>query len=305
MPLIPISAPQAVTPGGGFDYVTVDPVRRRVYAAHGGAKALLVADADTGKVLGLVQVGPMAGVAVDPANGHVYTGNGRGQSVSEIDPVAMKVLRTVKVAGAVDAIAYDPTLKRIYADEDDGTRIFVIDTTTFKLIATVALPGHKPEYIQIDPQTHDVYQNISNLGEIAVIDPHTLKVARVFATPQLSNNHPLQYDARAHALIAAGENGTLAVYSRGGKLLHKIAYPGKVDQCSFDQSRGWLACAGRSLVLFSVDGSGTPKLLASRVVANGFHTTAIDPKTGNIWAVWGDRGTGKAFIQGFAYKPKA
>ncbi|MHB8147374.1 MAG: YncE family protein [Vulcanimicrobiaceae bacterium] len=303
MPLIPIAAPQAVAPGGGFDYVTVDAQRRRVYAAHGGAKALLIADADSGKVLGLVQVGPMAGVAVDPATGHVFTGNGRAQSVSEVDPVAMKVVRTVKVPGHVDAIAYDPKLKRIYADEGDGTRMFVIDTTTFKQIATVALPGHKPEYLQVDPQTHDVYQNISNLGEIAVIDPHTLKVSRVFATPQLTNNHPLQYDAKAHVLLAAGENGTLAAYDRHGKLVHSIAYPGTVDQCSFDPSRGWLACAGTSLVLFSIDATGAPKLLASRVIAKGFHTTAIDEKTGTMWAVWGDRSTGKAFLQGYAYKP--
>ena len=274
--------------------MTVDAQRRRVYAAHGGAKSLLIADADSGKVLGLVAVGPMAGVAVNPVN---------GQSVSEVDPIAMKVLRTVKVAGNVDAIAYDPMLKRIYADEDDGTRLFVIDAVTFKELATVALPGHKPEYLQVDPQTHEVYQNISNLAAIAVIDPQALKVSRVFATPQISNNHPLQYDAAAHVLLAAGENGTLAVYDRSGKLVDSIAYPGHVDQCSFDQARGWLACAGTSLVLFGVDAEGKPALLASRVVAAGFHTTAIDPKTGTMWAVWGDRATGKAFLQGFAYKP--
>ena len=35
----------------GFDYVTIDAVNRRVYAAHGGSGRLLVADADTGKVI--------------------------------------------------------------------------------------------------------------------------------------------------------------------------------------------------------------------------------------------------------------
>ena len=40
-------------------------------------------------------------------------------------------------------------------------------------------PGHKPEYIQVDPQTHDVYQNIATDNEIAVIDPKTLKVKRL------------------------------------------------------------------------------------------------------------------------------
>ncbi len=40
-----------------------------------------------------------------------------------------------------------------------------------------------------------------------------------------------------------------------------------------------------------------------RPIAQGVHTTAIDPKTGTIWVVWSDRATGAASIQGFTYKP--
>ena len=303
MPIVPVTVAQPVSPGGGFDYVTVDAQRGRVYAAHGGGDGLLVADANTGNVLGIVKVGPMAGVAVDPATGHVYTGNGDAKSVSEVDPETLTILRSVPVDGPVDAIAYDPDMNRIYADEDDGTRVFVIDTKTFKLIATVAVPGHKPEYIQVDPQTHDVYQNIASDSEIAVINPKTLKVSRVIKTPEITNNHPLQYDATHHALLVAGENNVLSVYDRSGKLLHKVAYPGHVDQCSYEPTRGWLACAGGGITLYSWDGSGEPKLLDNHPVAAGVHTTAIDAKTGTIWVVWGAKGSDEASIQGFTYKP--
>jgi len=155
MPILPVTPPQPIVTSGGFDYVTVDSARRRVYAAHGGASQLLIVDANDGKVLGLVTVGEMHGVAVDPATGHVYTGEGGdtagANAVSEVDPGAMQEVRRVAVGGHVDAIAYDPGLHRIYADEDDGTRIFVIDAKTFKQIGTIALPGHKPEYIQVNP----------------------------------------------------------------------------------------------------------------------------------------------------------
>jgi len=307
MPIVAVTQPQAVTPGGGFDYVTVDAARGRVYAAHGGGGGLLVADAATGKVLGIVKVGPMAGVAVDPATGHVFTGNGESKSVSEVDPVALKVLRSVTVDGPVDAIAFDAALGRIYADEDDGTRVFVIDAKTFKQIATVKLPGHKPEYVQVDPETHEVYQNIASddpsVSQIAVIDPHSLQVVRSIPTPFLRSNHPLQYDAQHHALLVAGENGVLAVFDRSGKLLYRVSYPGRVDQCSWEPSRGWLSCAGGGITLFSYDGATAPKLLATLPVARGLHTNAIDPSTGTIWAVWGDRSSAAASIQGFTYKP--
>lgn len=307
MPIVAVIHQQPVTPGGGFDYVTVDSARRRVYAAHGGGGGLLIANADTGKVLGIVKVGDMAGVAVDPATGHVFTGNGDGKSVSEVDPQTQTIVRTVSVDGPVDAIAYDPGLHRIYADEDDGTRIFVIDSQTFKQIATIKLPGHKPEYIQVDPETHDVYQNITSddpaVSQIAVVNPQSLTVTRSIPTPFLKSNHPLQYDAQHHALFVVGENGILAVFDRSGKLLHKVAYPGRVDQCSWDGTRGWLSCAGGGVTVFSYDGVSDPKLLATLKVAPGLHTNAIDPTTGTIWAVWSDRATKAASIAGFTYKP--
>jgi DNA-binding beta-propeller fold protein YncE len=307
VPIVPVTQAQPVNPGGGFDYVTVDASRGRVYAAHGGGDGLMIADADTGNVIGIVKVGPMAGVAVDPATGHVFTGNGDAKSVSEVDPVTQTILRTAVVDGPVDAIAYDAALGRIYADEDDGTRIFVIDTKSFKLVATVALPGHKPEFIQVDPETHDIYQNISDkdpkVSQIAVIDAKTLKVKRSIPTPILSMDHPLQYDAEDHQLLVVGENNVLAVYSRAGKLLHKVAFPGHVDQCSWEPTRRWLACAGGGIRLFSYDGTSDPKLLGSVDVAPGVHTLGIDAKTGNIWVVWGDRTTGSASVQAFTYKP--
>jgi len=306
VPIVPVTDKQPVNPAGGFDYVTVDSARGRVYAAHGGGGGLMVADADTGNLLGIVPVGSMAGVAVDAATGHVFTGNGDGKSVSEVDPATMTILRTAVVDGEVDAIAYDPVLGRIYADEDNGTRIFVVDTKTFKQIATITLPGHKPEYIQVDPETHNVYQNISDkntaVSQIAVVDPKSFKV-RSIPTPITTDNHPLQYDAVHHALIMVGENNVLAVYDRSGKLLYKVDYPGRVDQCSWEPSRGWLACAGGGITLYAFDGVSAPKLLETLPIAPGIHTTSIDPKTGTIWVVWNDKATSSSYLQGFTYRP--
>lgn len=302
MPIVPFIPPQAVATGArhGFDYVTVDAQRRRVYAAHSGNASLLIVNADTGKVLGQVRVGPMAGVAVNPATGNVYTGDGDGKAISEVDPVWMRVVHRVSVDGPVDAIAYDPQLHRVYGDEDDGTRIFVIDTKTFKQIATVALPGHKPEYLVIDPKTHFVYQNIATNSEIAVIDPTSLKVTRTISTPGIRDNHPLQFDATHRTLIAGG-GGHLSVYSLAGKRLGTTAIP-RIDQCSLDERRQILACAGGGgISLYSIAATGALKAIASRPINARVYTVGVDMRTGRLWAVWGTpRGD---FVQGFTYKP--
>lgn len=299
MQLLPVAPPVAVPGMPGFDYVAVDAARRRVYAAHTGSRALLIIDADSGEVKDEVRVGPVHGVAVDPVSGVVFTGNGTDDSVSEVDPQTQKVVTSVGLPGAIDAIAYDATLKRIYADEDNGTRIFVIDARTMQHVATISLPGHHPEYLAIDPENHDVYQNVSDLSEIAVIDPRSLKVPYVITTPGIPHNHPLQYDAAYHEIITGG-GGIIAAYDGDGKQLGVAATP-EVDQCDLDQQTHYIACAGGGYitVLQTRPGQG-PAVLAQADVPRGVHTLAIDPKTGNIFAVWGS--SMGDFVQRFAMR---
>jgi DNA-binding beta-propeller fold protein YncE len=299
MPLTAVSPPHAVPILSGFDYVTVDAARRRVYAAHTGSGALLIVDADSGDVLGQVRVGPLHGVAVDPATGHVYTGNGTSQSISEIDPVALKVLRTVDVAGNVDAIAYDAGNGRIYADEDDGTHMYVVDATAMKSVGTIDLPGHKPEYLAVNPATHEVYQNITDLAEIAVVDPTTLKVKRTIATPEIEGNHPLQYDAAYGHLLVGGQNGTIAAYDTTGKLIGTIAIQPRVDQCSLDVATHELACAGSGMLSIVRDmPSGSPVAVSTASIDRGAHTVGYDSTSGKAWIVWAQ--PAGDFVQAFA-----
>jgi DNA-binding beta-propeller fold protein YncE len=286
----------------GFDYVSVDAQRRRIYAAHGGSKALLIVDADSGKVIGQVRVGPMAGSAIEPLTGHVFTGNGEDDSVSEVDPVAMKVLRSVDTSGPVDAIAYDPANGRIYADEDDGTHLFVIDAKTFTLVKSIVLPGHKPEFITIDPETHEVYQNIDDLSEIAVIDPVTLTVKRTIPTPEVKANHPLQYDPDFHQLAVGGTSGAsgiMSTYTREGQKLGSITVP-RFDQCNLDRTQHILACAGGGgITRIQLKDGAAPEIIDTTPVNPGVHTTAIDPTTHAVFTVWSNRDGSGDFVQKF------
>jgi hypothetical protein len=301
--LTAISPPQPVPVYSGFDYVAVDAQRRRVYAAHGGSKTLLVVDADSGKVIGQVPVGPMHGVAVDPVSGHVFTGNGESDSISEVDPSALKVIRSVAVSAPVDAIAYDPAVNRLYAGEDDGTHLFVIDTKTFKLVKTITIPGHKPEYLAVDPRTHEVYQNIANLAEVAVIDPVSLMVKRTFRTPELTNNHPLQYDAGFKQIAVGGTNGVFSAYTTAGVKLGQIAVP-RFDQCTLDPTQHILACGGGGgITRIRLNRGAAPTIIDTTAVDDGVKTTAIDPSNHRVWTVWSKHDGSGDFVQGFDPAP--
>jgi hypothetical protein len=288
--LIPVTPPAHVQMFSGFDYMTGDAQRHRIYAAHTGSNALLIVNADTGAMT-QVRVGPMHGVAVNPDNGHVYTGDGLARTVSEVDPQSAKIVASAAVDGTVDAIAYDPALHRIYADEDDGTHVYVVDADSMKEVASLTVPGHKPEYLQVDPQTHEVYQNIADLSEIAVIDSTKLQVTRIIPTPVITNNHPLQYDAAYHLLIVGGANGTLATYSRAGKLLSTAAAPAAVDQCDLNPVSHYLACAGsKKVAVLALTPDGSLKQVTDFDAPAGVHTVAWDRHTGTIWIVWNEPG---------------
>jgi DNA-binding beta-propeller fold protein YncE len=300
--LTPAAPPQAVPVFSGFDYVTVDAQRRRVYAAHGGSRALLVVDADTGKIVGQARVGPMHGVAVEPTTGHVFTGNGDSDTLSEVDPTSLKVLRSVDVPGAIDAIAYDRANGHIYADEDDGTHVFVVDAKTFKMIKSITIPGHKPEYIAVNPATHEVYQNIDNTSEIAVIDPTSLSVKRTISTPEIKHNHPLQFDVEYQQIVIAGTD-MMSAYSPDGKKLGSTTVS-KFDQCDLDPTQHILACAGDGGVTrIQLTRGGAPKVLDTVPVNAGVHTDAIDPKTHAVWTVWSVRDGSGDFVQRFNPAP--
>ncbi|MBV8117428.1 MAG: hypothetical protein JOZ01_05595, partial [Candidatus Eremiobacteraeota bacterium] len=162
MPIIVAAPPERVPVFGGFDYLTVDEARHRAFAAHTRSQRLLIVDETTARTAGQVDVGPMHGVAVDPQTGDVFTGNGTDDTISKVDPAAMKVLASVDVPGHIDAIAYDPGRGRIYADQDGGGNVYVIDGATMKLLGTIPMPADDLESPSVDPKTGILYQNLAN-----------------------------------------------------------------------------------------------------------------------------------------------
>lgn len=290
MPLSVAAPPQPVPIFSGFDYVTIDEARRRVYAAHNASKRLLVVDASNGRVLAQVDVGPMHGVAVDPASGDIFTGNGTDQTLSKVNPTTLKVDASVDVPGAIDAIAYDPVRHRVYADQDGGGSVYVVDAQTMKLAGTIAMPTSDLESPAVDPQTGVLYQNLANGGGFAVVDPASLRVVNVVKTPQLTDNHPLLFAPAADQVIVGGVNGVISAYTPDGTHVGDAQVQPHIDQCSTGSKGSLVVCAGRGVVsVLAVAKGSAPQLLAKLDTGHkGLHTVGIDESTNDIWVVYAD-----------------
>lgn len=290
MPIAVAAPPQSVPIFSGFDYVTIDEARHRVYAAHPSSKRLLVVNATTGKVLGQVDVGPMHGVVVDPQTGVVFTGNGTDQSVSKVDPTTLSVVTSVDVPGNIDAMAYDPARHRIYADQDGGGSVYVIDAATMKLVGTIAMPSDDLESPAVDPKTGTLYQNLANGGGFAVVDPAALKVVKVVKTPQLKDNHPLLFAPGANQVIVGGVNGVISAYTPDGTHVGDAQVQPHIDQCSTGSRGNTVVCAGRGIVtVLAVHSGSAPRVVARLDTGHGeLHTVGIDERTNDVWVVYPD-----------------
>lgn len=304
MPITPAMPPHAVRVYGGFDYVTLDAKRHRMYAAHTGSQRLLIVDTQTDKTLGQIDTGPMHGVAVDPSSGMVYVGAGSDQRIRAIDPVAMKVVGRAVVPGNVDGIAYDATLHRVFADEDNGAHIYVVDTRTMKQIGTITLPTNGGlEGIAADSHTHRVYQNLSDKSAFAIIDGESMKVLRIVQTPQLRDNHPLVVDPALGELFTGGSNGVMSAYTLAGQHVADGSVQPDIDQCSIGERGGEMACAGRGVLTVVALTKGTaPKVLGRISTGNGVHTIGFDESNGALWVVWA--GTHGDFVQRYHFTKK-
>jgi hypothetical protein len=291
---MPITAmpPQSVPIYSGFDYVTVDESRGRVFAAHTASKRLLIVDAKTGQVSAQVDVGPMHGVAVDPADGSVYTGNGTDNTISKVDPAAARVVASVTVPGNIDAITYDPARRRIYADQDGGPNVFVIDAASMRLIGTIRMPADDLESPAVNPATGRLYQNLANGGGFAIVDPSLQRVERIVTTPELQDNHPLFFSVAANQVIAGGVNGVLSAYTPDGSLVGHVEVQPHIDQCSTGSKGAYAVCAGRGVVtVLALRNGQAPQVVARMDTGHReLHTAGIDETTGSVWVVYSDDG---------------
>src|SRR5215475_2766901 len=114
---------------GGWDYVAVDQVNRRIYASHGTTVEVL--DADSGKVVGqIAQLHGVHGIAVAPDLNKGFITNGSSNSTTVFDLKSLQKTGEPATGTNPDGICYEPTTKRIFTFNGRSNDASVIDAKT-------------------------------------------------------------------------------------------------------------------------------------------------------------------------------
>jgi uncharacterized lipoprotein YbaY len=281
----PIPVPRAV---GRFDSLTIDDKYRRLIAAHTSSNELLVVNLDTGEVERRVTVGPGRGVAVDAYDGKIFVGTDDGY-VSQLNRRWLVENQRIYTNGPVGAVAFDSKNNRLYAAHADGAEDWVILGKFDRLMQFPVVVPKGPQSMVYDPVTDKIYQNISSVSSVVVIDPNTNTVTATWPIAPATDPRGIAVDGKGRRLFSAGTNGKLVVLDLGtGQVTQTIEIPPRVDQIAYDPIANKVYCATGTGLLTVVGDTGEGfDRIGDVTIPRGAHTLTLDQKTHSVWIAYG------------------
>jgi len=272
---------------GGWDYVTVDASKHRLFVPR--STHTMVIDSESGKVLGDIPGQTIAhGVAIAPEIGRGFISDGGGTgAIVVFDLNTYAVLGRIVAQPDADGIIYEPVLHRVLVVSGAGGVLMTfkpdIDPRSGKIDATISLGG-SPEFLASDG-TGKVYINLMDKNEVAVVD---LSAGKVIARwPVAPGGAPvgMSMDARKRVLIIGCRNPQklIAISMDDGKVVAALPLGAGVDATKVDGNEVFASCGDGSLTVARESSPG--KFTVAQVVQTraGARTMGMDPRSRRIY----------------------
>ena len=274
----------AIGGDGGWDYLTADPVQRRLYVSH--ATRVVVLDLKSGRPVGEVSDTPgVHGIALAPDLGRGYTSDGRAGTVTVFDLRDLSVVTRVKVTGEnPDAIVYEPTTRRVFTFNGRSDNATAIDAAKLEVVGTLALEG-KPEFAVADGKGK-IYVNLEDKSAVLVFDARTLRIEGRWPLAPCDEPTGLAID-RAHRRLFAGcRNRLMAVMDAdSGRVVTTLPIGSGVDGTAFDPatSLAFAANGEGTLTVVREESPETFTVVGNVATAPGARTLALDGATHDVY----------------------
>ena len=277
---------------GGWDYLTVEPERGRLYLSRGDRVEIV--NTITGRVFHTI--GGTAGVhAIVLAQdlGRGYTTNGRANSITVFDLASLAVLREVPIAAdGPDAAVYEAAHRRLYVFNARSHDAVVLDATTLAVIATLPMPG-KPEFAADDGRGH-IYVNIESAeGQLLRIDTAGPTIGATWPMPGCAIPTGLALDRERRRAFSTCGNGVLAVTDLdNGRQVAAVPIGEHPDAAEYDSTRHLVLSSngGGTLSVLGQDGADAYRPLAALPTQAGARTMALDTGSGRVYLVTAEFG---------------
>lgn len=306
---------------GGWDYITADPIGRRLYIPRGMvrpaaatdstpareavAPRIAVYDLDNLKPVGEILTAPNSqgnGVAIDPKSGHGFSSS-RPQ-LTMFDSKTLQVLKSIPIDSGVgpDGILFDGYNDRVYVFSHPTKDATVIDSKSGTVLGRVALGG-TPEQAVSDGngKLYVVMQDVP--GGVAVVDTKSMKTIAHYPFSDAGRCNGLALDTKNHVLFAACANSgnppaqpaapvMVILSADDGHVITTLPLAGGSDGATFNPA---------TMEAFSTHGNGTMTVVKENSptsfsveqnlqTMNGARTITFDSRTGRLLTMSQERG---------------
>lgn len=233
---------------GRIDHLAIDLKRQRLFVAELGNDSVGVVDLAAGRVLQTIGgFSEPQGVGYEPTTDTVYVANAGDGSVRVLHGEDLAPVGRIELGDDADNVRLDAERHHVLVGYGKGA-LAVLDPATRTKVADIRLAGH-PESFQIDPGGNQVFVNVPDFRQVAIVDLAS-GVVRAVPTDNLHANFPMAVDAVAQRVLAVFRNPPtlLALTSPEGWIAARLETCGDADDVFVDAARHriYVSCgAGR------------------------------------------------------------
>lgn len=250
--------------------------KQLVYVAALGNHSLEIIDLKQGKTIHSINgLDEPQGVAyVGPTKEFMVANGGNGEC-DFFNSENFEKLAGIDLGSDADDVRYDSTNKTIYVGYGNGG-IAVIDAVKHQKLADIKLDGH-PEGFQLDQKLNELFVNIPDAHQIAVIDLKTQKIIRTWKT-EFNSNFPLAIDIADDVIFVGYRHPSklVAINAVTGNSIATINLVGDVDDLYYSESskKIYASGGGGAINIFSFENSML-KPVGNIVARDGARTSLL------------------------------
>src|ERR1700751_4748587 len=230
---------------GRIDHMSIDP-KGRLFISALGNNSEEVVDLAAGTLTRSIGGIPRPqGVVYSADVNKLFVGSDEGK-LYIYDASTFDLIGSIEYGDDVDNLRYDADKKQVYVGYGSGETgaIGGVEATTNQRLPKQFKLGAHPESFQLESAGPNIYVNVPDLKQIAVINRDTGAISRwriVF-----DSNFPMSLDESGHRLFAATRSPArlLVLDTTSGHLLSAVACVQGSDDMFFDAARKRIYIAG-------------------------------------------------------------
>lgn len=251
---------------GGFNHMSVDAARQRLFAAASTNKTLEIIDLKGAKPWRSLAGERPAAARYAPEFDQLYVT--RGQSVAIYDGKTYDLTATIDIGSSLDELQYDARARRLYVGcmSPDKTGVAVISIPDGKLLGMIVLPD-KPQGIAMDHTGVKLFANMPDLRQVAVMDGERRVLLTTWQLDPGLANVPIGLDDANHRLFVGTRHPAqvLVLNANTGDLVATVDSNADADDLFYDavRKRIYVSCGEGYIAVIGQTDADHYKLLTN------------------------------------------